>query len=145
MAKKGKKLTALLVMGAAVCGAYCYLKSKDTTIPKNMDDDNLNDDYEEDLDVTSDSGSKRPYVSLDYKTVEQKVQDVASKASDTATKVAGQIGDLINKAAGKVEEFYDEHKDSVKEAVENAADKTEEAFKNAEEKVEEEVKKINIE
>ncbi|MCR5279000.1 MAG: hypothetical protein K6E19_06125 [Lachnospiraceae bacterium] len=144
MAKKNKKLTAFLLLGAAVCGAYCYLKSKDTKIPDNMEDADPDADYTEDS-AEKEYSTKRPYVSLDYKAVEQKVQDVASKVEDTATKAAGQLGDFINKAAGKVEEFLDDHKDQVKETVENAADKVEEAAEKAEEKVEEAAKKIDIE
>ncbi len=108
MARKKSKLLPLVVISAAAAGAYYYFKKKNEEIPENMDDEDL-DNFEEDVEEAS-SKSKRSYVSLDFNTVEKKVQEAVTKVADTADKAASVIGEKLQSAAGKVEEFFDDRK-----------------------------------
>lgn len=111
MAKKRSKLLSLLAIGAAAAGTYYYLKKKNCEIPENMDDDDDLDNFDEDVDDgPAPKTGKRSYVSLDFNTVEKKVQDCVSKVAETADKAASVIGEKLQDAAGRVEEFFDDRK-----------------------------------
>lgn len=111
MAKKGNKLFALAVVGAAAAGAYLYYKNKNENIPMNMEDDDDFDNIDEDLDDEAPvKNEKRPYVSLDFNSVEQKVKEAVNKVADTAGTAASTIGEAITKAGERVEEFFDDRK-----------------------------------
>ncbi len=126
MAKKRSKLLSLLAIGAAAAGTYYYLKKKNEDIPENMDDDDDLDNFDEDVDDgPAPKTGKRSYVSLDFNTVEKKVQDCVSKVAETADKAASVIGEKLQDAAGRVEEFFDDRKAS--EDCADAAAEAEEA------------------
>lgn len=111
MAKKRSKLLSLMAIGAAAAGTYYYLKKKNESIPENMEEDDDLDNFDEDVDdgpVTKEG--KRSYVSLDFNTVEKKVQDCVAKVAETADKAASVIGEKLQDAAGRVEEFFDDRK-----------------------------------
>ena len=126
MAKKGSKFKALLLIGAAVAGACYYYNKKNSEIPANMAEDEDDENFGEDVDETPKSG-KRSYVSLDFNTVEQKVQDVAAKVADTASRAATSLGKMYKTAEGKVEEFFDDRKEDLKDAAEEVKETVEEA------------------
>jgi len=111
MAKKGGKLLGLLAIGAAAAGTYYYMKNKDSKIPENMDDDDL-DNFDEDVDdgPTAKPTEKRAYTNLDFNTVEKKVKDTVVKFADTADKTASKVSDKLQGCATKIEEFFDDKK-----------------------------------
>ena len=118
MAKKGKRFLSLLALAAAAAGTYCYIKKKNSDIPENMEDDDL-DNFDVDVDdgpVSKSSNGKRSYVSLDFNTVEEKVKGAVSKVADAADKAKDVVGEKLSAAAGKVEEFFDDRKSSDEEA-----------------------------
>ena len=125
MAKKGSKLLALAAISAAAAGTYYYLKNNKKEVPVNMGDDEEDDFVSEDLDETEEKAEKRPYVSLDLDTLEQKVRDAADKVTDVAGKAATQLGDVIKKGSERVEEFFDDRKTAA-EPVVNSVDDYEE-------------------
>ncbi len=137
MAKKGKILRNLFLLGAAAAGAYYYIKNKNAKVPDDMGEEYPDEDFSEDLDSAADQEAKRPYVSLDYKTIEGKAQQFAAKVEDVASKASNQFEDLVSKAAGRVEEFFDDKKGAIKGVAEDVADKAEEAAEKVEEKAEE--------
>ncbi|MCR4728146.1 MAG: hypothetical protein K5796_05835 [Lachnospiraceae bacterium] len=134
MAKKRKKLTALLVIGAAVAGAYYFLNKKNSEIPADMSEDEDDEEFEDDTEEEpkAPKAGKRSYVSLDFNTVEQKVQDVAAKFADTASKAATSLGNLYKQAEGKVEEFFDDRREAKNAAGEHASEETEAPENNGE-------------
>lgn len=139
MAKKGRKLLALAAISAAAAGTYYYLKNNKKDVPVNMGDDEEDDFETEDLDETEakdEKEEKRPYVSLDLDTLEQKVRDAADKVTDVAGKAASQLGDVIKKGSERVEEFFDDRK-TASEPIENSEDDYEETAETTEEKTEE--------
>lgn len=147
MAKKGGKLVTLVALGAAAAGTYYYFKKKNEEIPMNMEDDEDIDSFDEDVDAEPQPKSdKRPYVSLDFNTVEQKVKEAVNKVADTANVAASTIGDALNKAGERVEEFFDDRKNVVvnedlANAAESAMDEEAEDIEDAEESLEENIVK----
>ena len=94
------------------------------------DDEEFEDDTEEE--PKAPKAGKRSYVSLDFNTVEQKVQDVAAKFADIASKAATSLGNLYKQAEGKVEEFFDDRREAKNAAGEHAAEETEAPENNGE-------------
>jgi len=149
MAKKGKSLFTIAAISAVAAGAYYLYKKNSKEIAVDMDDEEDIENFSEEDDI-DDKPIKRPYVSLDFNTVEQKVKDAANKVADVAETAAVSLGDIIKKGEERVEEFFDDRKaqdatevvgvddlnDDLEEAFEDASEKVEETFEKAEEKAE---------
>ena len=116
MAKFGKSLLALTIIGAAAAGTYYYLKKQDGNVPADMDEDDDFDNFDADVEDGAASAKKRSYVNINFNTVEEKAKVAAEKAADFASKAADSIGSFLNQAEGKVEEFFDDRKSADEES-----------------------------
>ena len=84
MAKFGKSLLALTIIGAAAAGTYYYLKKQDGNVPADMDEDDDFDNLDADVEDGAASAKKRSYVNINFNTVEEKAKVAAEKAADFA-------------------------------------------------------------
>lgn len=138
---KGKKLLFWTAVSAAAAGAYYLYKKNTSEIPVDMEEEDDVETFGDEVDIDA-KPEKRPYVSLDFNTVEQKVQDAASKVVDVAGKAATSIGNILKQGEERVEEFFDDRKIQVSEvenSVEDYVEETAEAVEEAVEEVAEEV------
>ena len=124
MAKKGNSFLKFAAISALAAGAYYLYKKSSTEIAVDMEDDDDVEGFDEDLDGEV-KPEKRPYVSLDFNTASQKVQDVAGKVADVAEKAATSIGNIIKMGEERVEEFFDDRKTAEEpECCEETAEET---------------------
>lgn len=131
MAKKfGKFLLFSAVAGAAVAGAYYYMKNKDASCAEDMDDDEDFDDFGEDLDEEAKEEEKtRSYVDLKLEKAQRSAAEAAGHLKDAAKEAAGEATDAVKEAAGEtkdaVAEAAGEAKNAAKEAAGHMADTAE--------------------
>ena len=137
MAKLGKSLFALTLIGAAAAGAYYYLKKQDENVPSDLEDDEDFDNFDADVEDGAAAAKKRSYVNINYKTVEEKAKVAAEKVAGAASKAGEALGSFINQAEGKVEEFFDDRKNAANDAMAEANEAVAEAGEAVEEAVEE--------
>ena len=69
MAKFGKSLLALTIIGAAAAGTYYYLKKQDGNVPADMDEDDDFDNFDAVVEDGAASAKKRSYVNINFNTV----------------------------------------------------------------------------
>lgn len=96
MAKAFRKfmfMTALV--GAAIYGAYCYLRKEEVLTPANEEDDAP--DFDEDLD--GEPTSARSYINLNFN---------KDKAEDLAKNAVKKARETITDSVQKVEEFFND-------------------------------------
>ena len=137
MAKFGKSLLELTIIGAAAAGTYYYLKKQDGNVPADMDEDDDFDNFDADVEDGAASAKKRSYVNINFNTVEEKAKVAAEKVADVASKAADSIGSFLNQAEGKVEEFFDDRKNAANDAMADANEAVAKAGEAVEDAVEE--------
>lgn len=133
MSKFGKFVMKTALVGAALYGAYYYLKKEEVLTPL-AEDDEISD-YDEDLD--DDTTKTRSYINLSFD--KAKAEDLAKNAvikakatiTDSVQKVEEFFNDDPSEIIEKAKKVADDVKDAVSSAAENVAENISEAVANA--------------
>ena len=153
MKKSMKCLLKLAAVGAAIGGAFAYLKNKGyISVTTGHEDEDLDDFSSPDS-----AGTERTYINVDTYAMKAKAkemaQDVKTKASEWAGKAQEMASEWTEKAQDKAEDIaedimdkaedaYDEAKKAAGNVAANVANAVEKAWYETEEKVEDTVEKV---